>query len=1462
MREFSVISKGKYTHKQTNEFLHVDRFLIIRKKKRRMLLLDLDNRSEEKLTALELQIDQFDARGNALGSTRAQIDGLQVEKGKYVLKKEIEVHRACMDFRVKVLTAEYGAYAYRLGENDTYITYEQESPKREVNRKKLRRSLGNKNFVAKPRQYKIPLFVSGFVAVLLLFVGLFCATQALHFDTYGMTQFHRMGVTYEFTDENYNDTTPLRVIGAVGGGANVVKVPAEVDGHPVQSITDSAFQGNSYLEEITIADGVRIETGAFSNCKRLTKVTLLGSHEIPDGAFYGCTLLKSVSMENVSSIGQDAFSGCHALTSLKITSTSKDVDGTLTIGKNAFYDCRGFSEIFIKRNIQYGADVNYFPSAYRVDSLYLQNYNYAKFEGEDADLNKPLGALFGGREVEIGEIRIGYTASIPANFTENCGATLRSVKIDNIEKSTVGDNAFADCEFLHTVSLPKAITSVGASAFENTALTSFDGSALKTLGAHAFMNCTQLAEFKNTEKSPLKSIPADAFKNCVSLRSILVSKSVSSIGTGAFSGCTNVETLTFAKDASLTGIMPEAFAWCRKIRTITLPEKLEWLRDDAFADCRSLRKVTLPASLTSLSDKAFTNCYKLYEITNNSEKAVHVGYGVAKYAFRVYTPSNSTPLEKHVQNGFVLAEKGGEWYAIDYEGKGGNVALPQGVNGESYTLIDHLFGENTTVTGITLSSMVGALGSELFLDSAVESVTVGQSYRPLDSCADTFAEASSLKKVDFENRSFSILHEGMFANCENLEKVTLNYDAHVLPAGIFWGCSSLKEIENTYNTEVVGDSAFSGCGLLEAFEVSFGLSSVGRRAFYGCAKLENFTGSQWLRSVGAEAFAGCKSLSMVGLPSSLTELGASAFEDCSSLTSIDIVSITEIKDNTFAGCTKLANINYNSSIQAIGAKAFYNCRSLKDISLSEVVSVGEKAFSGATSLIAVYGSETVREIGDRAFYGCTSLTDVHAMFALERLGAEAFRNCTSLQYFSFGYALTELGEKAFLDCKSLLDADLGYSKITLLSDGTFKNCLSLGSVKLPETLELIDVNVFENCPVLHEVYSASPHLDLERDNTNHGHVAYNALVINPIWSLQTETHGDFTFKRSGNTYFLVGYSGAAEDISLGEMQFDGVNISVQEIARYAFKGGNIKRLTLQGGSLLNIRTYAFTEMEKLEELRLHTTQLPAIAENTFTGCQNLKRFVIGKDAAAIAYGAFVDLYPCTIYYMGTWEEWTYNSYKYGFEYTGIYYYDACVHYGEQWNFDADGNINTEQKAVYERIEIEPTCRANGLKVYYCPDCDYRVEETIYSQGHSWENGKCTVCGYIHYMQVTKQTYETAKTLADFNAAADAYDQFETSDIAIVPKAAASATVTMTIKAKTAIRLEFACWNATGTGTFVIQSSDGGIMKVSAGRWENCHYILQAGESLTIAFTAGATQGTYETANICISDIFISHLNEP
>jgi hypothetical protein len=94
MHNFNVVNKGEYLRKQTSENVCVSRFIIVRKRQKRFLVLELENKRAEALTSLNLQIDQFNGKGSYLATKNVTVEKLNKAKGKFVLQVRIELHRA------------------------------------------------------------------------------------------------------------------------------------------------------------------------------------------------------------------------------------------------------------------------------------------------------------------------------------------------------------------------------------------------------------------------------------------------------------------------------------------------------------------------------------------------------------------------------------------------------------------------------------------------------------------------------------------------------------------------------------------------------------------------------------------------------------------------------------------------------------------------------------------------------------------------------------------------------------------------------------------------------------------------------------------------------------------------------------------------------------------------------------------------------------------------------------------------------------------------------------------------------------------------------------------------------------------------------------------------------------------------------------------------------------------------
>ena len=150
------------------------------------------------------------------------------------------------------------------------------------------------------------------------------------------------------------------------GGA--AEIPAAIDGKPVTSIGEGAFE-DDLITSVSIPAGVKtIGNAAFRRCSQLQTVTFAeGSAlaSIGDNAFEGCQQLSGLQLPSgVTEIGQAAFNGCRALKEITIPNGVTELktltfgtctslqnvilpDGLQTIGDRVFSGCAALTQIVL-----------------------------------------------------------------------------------------------------------------------------------------------------------------------------------------------------------------------------------------------------------------------------------------------------------------------------------------------------------------------------------------------------------------------------------------------------------------------------------------------------------------------------------------------------------------------------------------------------------------------------------------------------------------------------------------------------------------------------------------------------------------------------------------------------------------------------------------------------------------------------------------------------------------------------------------------------------------------------------------------------------------------------------------------------------------------------------------------------------------------------------------------------------
>ena len=278
----------------------------------------------------------------------------------------------------------------------------------------------------------------------------------------------------------------------------------------------------------------------------------------------------------------------------------------------------------------------------------------------------------------------GQLISLPSNLFSSFGVLFKSHDYGKIKfygnVTKIGDNAFASCSSLTSITIPDSVIEIGQFAFAGcSSLTSITiPDSVTSIGYYAFADCTNLVSFYgilasddnrlliyNGEiisvaiggliscKIPYNviAIGPNAFANCHSLTSVTIPDSVTWIGTSAFNGCTFLTSVTIGN--GVTSIGYNAFAYCHSLTSITIPDSVTKIGKEAFKGCISLTSVTIPDSVTEIGVSAFNSCPKLGSVYCKATTPPTLGSHVFesnKSGRKIYVPMTSVDAYKSAAN--------------------------------------------------------------------------------------------------------------------------------------------------------------------------------------------------------------------------------------------------------------------------------------------------------------------------------------------------------------------------------------------------------------------------------------------------------------------------------------------------------------------------------------------------------------------------------------------------------------------------------------------------------------------------------------------------------------------------------------------------------------------------------------------------------------------------------------------
>ena len=271
---------------------------------------------------------------------------------------------------------------------------------------------------------------------------------------------------------------------------------------------------------------------------------------------------------------------------------------------------------------------------------------------------------------------------------------LTRIKLPKGLKS-IGQGAFAGCEYLKSVSIPAGVTSIGERAFSGCRALAKDGfiifkgvlysytgnggavvvpDSVTAIDRYVFASCLDYDDEGNiigsrcptsvTLPVGLKSIGAGAFNGCAGLESISLPEGVERIGEGAFAGCTKLARNDFI---IVKGIL---YGYVGKGGNVMIPDGVIRIESRVFYERSDLTSVTIPSSVTSIGAKAFYGCSGLTSLTI-PDSVTRIGYSAFACEGglkRIYMPESLRGQVEDVNNDVFGCHAYDEWeYDDEYE---------------------------------------------------------------------------------------------------------------------------------------------------------------------------------------------------------------------------------------------------------------------------------------------------------------------------------------------------------------------------------------------------------------------------------------------------------------------------------------------------------------------------------------------------------------------------------------------------------------------------------------------------------------------------------------------------------------------------------------------------------------------------------------------------------------------------
>ena len=385
--------------------------------------------------------------------------------------------------------------------------------------------------------------------------------------------------------------------------------------------------------------------------------------------------------------------------------------------------------------------------------------------------------------------------------------------------TVIGEQAFAYCREITSVSIPDGVTDLGNYVFSGcTKLTSVTfPNSIVNAGTDLFSGCDKIdspiynnrlfaklpASYSGAYAIPdgITMILSSAFANCKNLTDITIPSSVKRIGYSAFNSCNLLQSITIP--SSVTTIDNSAFSYCTGLTSIEIPSSITRIENSTFSGCSSLSSVIIPNSVTYIGQMAFY-CYGKYSLINIVVPSTvnTIGpdafYGIlnVQYAGAAEgSPWGAKAVNGYLDGFFVFSDEQKTELVACSTAAEGDVVIPS----STVSIKDNAFNYCKNIKSVTFTENVTTIGKDLFRECG-----------NLDSVAWNAKHCQDFTDKITPFYTYSVYSYNRYDIRDQIKAVSFGDEVEYVPAYLCYGMKMLSDIVLQNCHTQVGNMAFSG----------------------------------------------------------------------------------------------------------------------------------------------------------------------------------------------------------------------------------------------------------------------------------------------------------------------------------------------------------------------------------------------------------------------------------------------------------------------------------------------------------------------------------------------------------------------------------------------------------------------------------------------------------------------------